>query len=324
MKISELDERALIEHIEGLLTRPGKKTVVGAGEDDCAVLDIGGDNYLLSTTDMLHRETDFPGQMSGWQIGWMSAAVNLSDLASKGAKPLGILMAIGIPPDTELVFFDDIIKGMDDCAHSSGTQVIGGDMDSHEELTITGTALGLVNKDLLIRRSGANPGDIVCVTGNLGTAGAALISLQKKIAVNKKILKALFEPFPRINEGMALAKTRAITSMMDISDGLALSLHDIAKASCVGFKIYEKKLPVLEDVKKLLKGDELLEAVVFTGGDFELLFTVSADMINEAGKACRFSIIGEVIKEGILIERPAGIEELKSRGFEHFRQQRYR
>ena len=324
MKISELNERALIEHIEGLLARQGKKTVVGAGEDDCAVLDIGGDDYLLSTMDMLHRETDFPPQMSGWQIGWMSAAVNLSDLASKGAKPLGILMAIGIPPDTELDFFDDIIKGIDDCAQRSGTQVIGGDMDSHEELTITGTALGLVNKDLLIRRSGANPGDIVCVTGNLGTAGAALISLQKKIAVNKKILKALFEPSPRINEGMALVETRAITSMMDISDGLALSLHDIAKASCVGFKIYEDKLPVLEEVRKLLKGDELTEAVVFTGGDFELLFTVRADMINEAGKACRFSVIGEVIKEDILIERSDGIEELKSRGFEHFKQQRYR
>lgn len=318
MKISDLNERALIEHIEGLLARPGKKTIVGAGEDDCAVLDIGGDDYLLSTTDMLHRKTDFPPQMSGWQIGWMSAAVNLSDLASKGAKPLGILMAVGIPPDTELDFLDEIIKGMDDCVHSCDTQVIGGDMDSHEELTITGTALGLVNKDLLIRRSGATPGDIVCVTGNLGTAGAALISLQKKIAVNKKILKALFEPAPRINEGMALAKTRAITSMMDISDGLALSLHDIAKASSVGFKIYEDKLPVLWDVKKLLKGDELLEAVVFTGGDFELLFTVRADKINEARNACRFSVIGEVIKEGIVIERSDGIEELKCRGYEHF------
>src|SRR4030067_758355 len=245
MKNSDLNERTLIEHIQGLLSRPGKETIVGPGEDDCAVLDMGGDDYLLSTMDMLHRETDFPPQMSGWQIGWMSAAVNLSDLASKGARPLGILMAIGIPPDTELGFFDDIMKGMDDCAKSSGTKVIGGDMDSHQELTITGTALGLVNKDLLIRRNGANPGDMVCATGKLGSAGAALLSLQKKNAVNEKILKALFEPVPRINEGMALVKTRAITSMMDISDGLALSLHDIAKASCGGVMIYEYRVPVL-------------------------------------------------------------------------------
>ncbi len=322
MKIRELNERVLIERIARVLTKPGKNIVVGAGDDDCAVLDIGGDDYLLATTDMLHRKTDFPQQMSGWQIGWMSVAVNLSDLASKGAKPLGILMAIGVPPDTELDFFDDIINGMDTCARSFGTQVIGGDMDSHEELTMTGTALGFVNKDLLIRRSGANPGDIVCVTGNPGTAGAALILLKKNISVDqeilKEILKALFEPIPRINEGIALAKTRAVTSMMDISDGLALSLHDLAKASGVGFKIYEDKLPVLTDVKKLLEGDELFEAIVFTGGDFELLFTVAPDKIDEARNACSFTVIGEVIKEGIFIERSNGIEALKGRGFEHF------
>jgi thiamine-monophosphate kinase len=318
MKIREINERALIEHIAGLLAKPGKNTVVGAGEDDCAVLDLGGDDYLLATTDMLHRKTDFPLQMSGWQIGWMSVAVNLSDLASKGAKPLGVLMAIGIPPDMELGFLDEIIKGMDDCARIYGTQVIGGDMDSHDELTITGTALGLVKKDLLIRRSGAHIGDLVCVTGTLGTAGAALISLQKNITIDQQILKALFEPTPRINEGMALAKTRAVTSMMDISDGLALSLHDIAKASCVGFKIYEDRLPVLPEVRNLLKSDELLEVSVFTGGDFELLFTVCPDKINETKNACPFTVIGEAVKEGIFIERSNGIEELKGRGYEHF------
>lgn len=318
MKIRELNERVLIERIARSLTKPGKNIIAGAGDDDCAVLDTGGEDYLLATTDMLHRKTDFPQQMSGWQIGWMSVAVNLSDLASKGAKPLGILMAVGIPPDTGLDFFDDIIKGMDDCVRSFGTQVIGGDMDSHEELTMTGTALGLVNKDLLIRRGGANPGDVVCVTGNPGTAGAALILLQKNINVDQEILKALFEPIPRINEGMALAKTRTVTSMMDISDGLALSLHDLAKASGVGFKIYEDKLLVLPDVKKLLESDELFEAIVYTGGDFELLFTIAPDKIDEARNACPFTIIGEVIKEGIFIERSNGIEALKGRGFEHF------
>lgn len=318
MKIRDLDERALIEHIAALLGRPDNVTIVGAGEDDCAVLDIGEDNYLLATTDMLHAKTDFLPQMSGWQIGWMSVAVNLSDLASKGAKPLGILMAIGVSPETELDFLDDIIKGMNDCARISGTQVIGGDMDSHDELTMAGTALGVVKKNELIRRRGAHPGDFVCVTGNPGTAGAALILLQKNIKAEKQILKALFEPIPRINEGMALAKTHAITSMMDISDGLALSLYDIGKASNVGFTIYEDKLPVLPAVKKLLKKDELFEAVLFTGGDFELLFTVSQDKIDEVKNACSFTVIGEVIQEGFFIERYTGREELKRRGYEHF------
>jgi thiamine-monophosphate kinase len=318
MKISELNERALIQRIAQLLPRQDKNIVVGAGDDDCAVLDIGGDDLLLLTTDMLHRKTDFPQRMTGWQIGWMSVAVNLSDIASKGARPLGILMAMGLPPDTELDFLEDIIKGMNDCARKFNTHVLGGDTDSHDELTMTGTALGSIKKKLLVQRNGAKPGDLVCVTGNLGTAGAAILSMDKGISVESKILKALFEPAPRINEGIALAGTCAVSSMMDISDGLALSLHDIGKASSVGFKIYEDRLPVIPEVTDLLEGDELLQVVVYTGGDFELLFTIPPDKLGIVKSACPFTVIGEVINEGIFIQRAGGLEELKGKGYEHF------
>jgi thiamine-monophosphate kinase len=318
MKVGEFGERALIARISKLLAKPGNNFIVGAGEDDCAVLDIGSEEYLLATTDMLHRKTDFPLQMRGEQIGWMSVAVNLSDLASKGAKPIGVLMAMGIPPDTELGFVEEIAKGMDDCASRFGTQIIGGDTDSHDELTMAGTALGLVRKELLIRRSGAGEGDLVCVTGSLGSAGAALLALDKEILVSEEILKTLFEPVPRVKEGMALAESRAVTSMMDISDGLALSLHDISKASGVGFRIYENRLPVLSSVKRLFKGEELLDAVVFTGGDFELLFTVAPDRIEKARKACRLTVIGEVSGDGVFIVREGRVEDLPSRGYEHF------
>lgn len=321
MEVGEFSERALIARISKLLAKPSNNVIVGAGEDDCAVLDIGGKDYLLVTTDMLHRKTDFPPEMTGWQIGWMSVAVNLSDLASKGAKPIGVLMAMGIPPHTELDFIEEIVRGMDDCAGKYGTQIIGGDTDSHEELTMAGTALGQIKKELLIRRSGAREGDLVCVTGNLGSAGAALLALKTpylNTGINEEILKALFEPVPRINEGMALAESRAVTSMMDISDGLALSLHDLSKASGAGFKIYESKLPVLPSVRRLLKGEDLLEAVVYTGGDFELLFTVAPNKIEKARKACPLTVIGEVIGEGVLIERAGGLEELEARGYEHF------
>ncbi len=334
MKVGELKERALIARIAKLFAEPENNVVVGAGEDDCAVLDIGGEDYLLVTTDMLHRKTDFMPQMTGWQIGWMSVAVNLSDLASKGAKPLGIVMAMGIPPDVELDFLEGIARGMDDCASRFGTQIIGGDTDSHDELTMAGTALGTVKKELLIRRSGAREGDLVCVTGNLGTAGAALLALKTPYSetpylntrtmgtnrkfVNEGILKALFEPLPRINEGIALAESRAVTSMMDISDGLALSLHDLSKASGVGFRVYENKLPVLPYVRRLLKSEELLDTVVYTGGDFELLFTVAPDKFEKARKACPLTVIGEVIGEGVFIERDGRLEELKAKGYEHF------
>jgi len=318
MKIKELGERALIQRISGLLSG-GDNIVVGAGQDDCAVLDTGNEEYLLVTTDMLHRKTDFPLQMTGRQIGWMSVAVNLSDLASKGARPLGVVMAMGIPPDTEVEFIEDVVKGMDECASKYGTQIIGGDTDAHDELTMVGTAFGLVKKERLIRRSGARVGDLVCMTGHIGTAGAALFALDKKIPVNQKILKALFEPVPRIEEGMALVGSSSVTSMMDVSDGLALSLHDMKRAGSVGFKIYESKLPVLTDVKKLLKGEELLEAALFEGGDYELLFTMVPEKLDAARKACHLTVIGEVIENGIFIELASGVvEELKARGYEHF------
>jgi thiamine-monophosphate kinase len=317
VKVSDLGERALIAHISKILAKRGNNIVVGAGDDDCAVLDIGGDDYLLVTTDMLHRKTDFPLQMTSHQIGWMSVAVNLSDLASKGARPIGIVMAMGIPSDTELTCIEDIVNGMENCASKFGAHIIGGDMDSNEELTITGTALGIVKKDLLIRRSGARAGDLVCVTGIPGRAGIALVALDKKIPVTKKFLNALFEPLPRINEGMALVKSSSVTSMMDLSDGLALSLHDMSMASGMGFKIYEDKLPALPHVKWLDK-EEILDIAVFTGGDFELLFTAAPDKLDEAKRACKLTVIGEVIENGVFIEKKDGVEELKARGYEHF------
>jgi thiamine-monophosphate kinase len=318
MKISDLGERALIERISRLLARPRGNVVVGAGEDDCAVLDIGGQDYFLVTTDMLHRKTDFHPQMTGRQIGWMSVAVNLSDLASKGARPIGILIAMGIPPDTELGFIDDAVKGMDDCASKYGAQIIGGDIDSHDELTITGTAFGTTKKDMLIRRSGARIGDLVCLTGVPGKAGAALQALNRKLPVGEELLKALFEPLPRIKEGMALAESRAVTSMMDMSDGLALSLYDMNRANGTGFKIYESSLPVLPEINGL-KNEELKDATVFWGGDFELLFTIDPSKIETAKRACSLTIIGEVIKKGIYIERAGNVEELIPEGYEHWK-----
>ena len=318
MKVSELGERELVSRIAGLLAEPSENVIEGAGEDDCAVLDIGRDDYLLATTDMLHRKTDFPHEMTGRQVGWMSVAVNLSDLASKGAHPVGVLMAMGIPPDTEVSFIEDIVRGMDECTSKYGTYIIGGDTDSHDELTITGTALGMVKKDLLIRRSGAKQGDLVCVTGNPGKAGIALLVMGKKIPARPEKLKTLFEPAPRINEGIALAESRSVTSMMDISDGLALSLHDLSEASSVGFKIYEDKLPALPRVKGLKTG-ELKDAAVFSGGDFELLFTIAPQKLEKARKACPLTVIGEVIEDGVFIERAGRVEELPARGYEHFK-----
>lgn len=319
MKLGDIGERALVRRLSGIFSK-GSGIIEGAGEDDCAVIDIGENECLVITTDMLHSTTDFPQRMSAWQIGWMSAAVNLSDIAAKGARPLGIVMAMGMPPELEVGFVEEIAVGMETCARTYGTYILGGDTDSHSELTIVGTAFGLTRKDLLIRRSGAKPGDLVCVTGHLGSAGAALRALESGREAGRDVMRALFEPVPRITEGLALAGTRAVTSMMDISDGLAVSLYELSRAGGVGFRVHAANIPMLPEVACL---DDALELATYTGGDFELLFTVRPDVLDDVRKACSFSVIGEVIGEGVLIEGDGRVETLPERGYEHLKTTTY-
>ncbi|WP_407282892.1 thiamine-phosphate kinase [Methanolobus sp. WCC1] len=298
ISVSELGERPLISRLSGIFSSVHNPDVtLGAGPDDCAVIDISENEYMVITTDMLHRKTDFPLCMTPWQIGWMSAAVNFSDVASMGARPIGFLSAMGFSKDTDLSFIDEISRGMNDCAKFCGTSVIGGDIDTHDELTITGTALGKVNKSELLTRRGAKPGDIICVTGFAGSAGAALHALENGIEIPDSLLNTLLEPVPRINESQELARTGAVTSLMDTSDGLAMSLHDLADLNNVGFKIDEKSLPIQQEIVDFVSSESsvLADFALYTGGDFELLCTVSPDMLEAAQSACYLNVIGEVV-----------------------------
>ena len=295
----------------------GETAVVGAiirnldiEFEDCAVIDITDAEYLVATTDMFHRTTDFPEEMSAWQIGWMSAAGTLSDIAAMGAHPCGLLISIGLP-DLPHAFVESMIEGLSDCARKCGTAIIGGDTDSHQELTITGTALGRVRKDRILRRRGAQIGDLVCVTGYLGTAGAGMRALELGLAADDPVaVKTLFEPTPRIAEGMRLAESKAVTSMMDNSDGLSESLYQLAEVNGCGFTIQADSLPVLP----VLDTGKDLELVLYAGGDFELLFTVAPERLVDARDACELTVIGAVtqVAGGITLD---GTREIERKGY---------
>jgi len=261
--------------------------------------------------------------MTPWQIGWMSAAVNFSDIAAMGAEPTGLVMAIGMPADTETAFVVSLAKGMQACAEFCGTAIIGGDLDTHAELTITGTALGRVKKSQLLLRRGARPGDLVCVTGYTGSAGVALEALQSRKQVSENILKALFEPVPRTKEARILAESGAVTSMMDTSDGLAMSLYDLSRQSHVGFRIRESALPILKEVREFaLNPDKLREFALYTGGDFELLITVDPQKIKKVQNICNLVVIGECTKyeAGIVLESPeCKLITIEQRGYQQLK-----
>jgi thiamine-monophosphate kinase len=158
-----VDDRALLAAVSSVI---GEATV----EDDCAVLPCG-DWCLVLTTDMLHATTDFPEDMTDWQRGWMAAAVTLSDVASMGAEPVALLLATGLDDPARL---GEITRGAADCCARHGGRLVGGDIDRHAELTLVSTALGRVEPAHLVRRRGARPGDLVCVTGTPGRAEAGL------------------------------------------------------------------------------------------------------------------------------------------------------
>ncbi|MDD4568363.1 MAG: thiamine-phosphate kinase, partial [Methanoculleus chikugoensis] len=267
-----MDERGLHQLI-GTIIDPERLA------DDCAVIPCG-DRLLVASTDMLHETTDFPAGMTDWQAGWMSTAVTLSDIASMGAAPGQVLLAVGLDRPERL---RGIMEGARDCCTAFGAELVGGDLDAHRELTIVSTGLGLVAPEHLVRRRGARPGDVIAVTGPLGEAQAALNGHDRHI-------KELLEPQPRVREGQALGRA-GVSAMMDISDGLALSLYDLLAVNDCGFSIDTARLPLPASVPEA-EGREL---ALYGGGDFELLFTAPAGILPVPGVTAH--VIGEVIAE---------------------------
>lgn len=301
-----IGERELIRRISVILG--------GIQHDDCAVIDLG-ERYFVASTDMLHQRTDFPDIMNPWQMGWMAVAVNLSDIAAMGAEPAGLLIAAGLPPEADCYFIDELFSGFADCAALYGTRVLGGDTDSHQELTITGTSLGFVEKELILRRRGAQVGDLLCTTGSLGAAGGGLWAWQN--GVESELITRLLEPEPRLKEGRALAKSRSVTAMMDNSDGLALSLSDLSEVSGVGFSVFQDKLPLAPGLVEMVGEEMALQMALGAGGDFELAFTLRPSGLQAAREACSLTVIGEVVEEGIWMEREGERREIVGKGYEH-------
>jgi thiamine-monophosphate kinase len=265
-------------------------------QDDCAVIPCA-DRLLVVSTDMLHETTDFPSGITDRQIGWMAVAVTLSDIASMGATPGPILLAVGLDRQERIL---PIMEGARDCCRAFGAELVGGDLDAHRELTLVSTGLGTVAPEHLVRRRGARPGDRIAVTGPLGEAQAALEGYGRH-------WNELVQPQPRVAEGQALARA-GVSAMMDISDGLALSLYDLVAANGCGFAIETSRLPLPAGVPER-EGREL---ALYGGGDFELLFCASPDRLPVPGVEAH--VIGSVISEPVVL---ADGDPVERRGYLH-------
>jgi thiamine-monophosphate kinase len=289
-----MDERSALGMLAGW---------VGGAGDDAAVID-----GLVLTTDMLHERTDFPAGTTRYTAGWRTIGASLSDVAAMGASATAAVAAYGAPtfdPDEIEAF----VKGASDVCETTGARYVGGDLDNHEQFTVAGTVVGRTDEPIF--RDGASPGETVYVTGTLGRTGAAVREFERG---NADRGNDLFQFEPRVAAGRQLASVA--TAMMDSSDGLARSLHQLAAASDCGFDVEWDRLPVDPSVDAVAADDaERRELSTYFGEDFELVFTGPRAVVEGMRESLDTPItrIGTVTDGGV---RADG-EPLPDRGYTH-------
>ncbi|MDZ7746787.1 MAG: thiamine-phosphate kinase [Halobacteriales archaeon] len=286
-----MDERAALGLIGDALPAAG---------DDCAVV-----GSTVVTTDMLHETTDFPPGTTRYTAGWRSVGASLSDVAAMGADATAAVAVYAAPSFDEQAL-RAFLRGAREVCEATGARYVGGDLDRHEEFTVATTALG--EADAPVSRSGASVGDTVCVTGELGRSAGGF----RLFETDTERANELFRFEPRVAAGLAIAPHAS--AMMDSSDGLARSLHQLADASGCGFAVEYDRLPIHQSVAEGADdaADERELAVHF-GEDFELVFTTPEPALACETSPVSVTSIGEVTEMGVEMDG----EPLPDRGYTH-------
>jgi len=298
--------------------------------DDVSAVEIGTEDLIVLKTDMLVDKTDVPPNMSLWQACRKAVVMNISDFAAKGVKPIAMLVSLGLPKNlTTPKNAEQIGKGLNAGAREYDAYIIGGDTNEASDLVISISLFGTARKNTLMLRNGAKPDDLVAVTGLFGKTAAGLKILVEGLKAPKKIGEILADsvlmPYARLKEGLALSQTRAVSASIDSSDGLAWSLHEIAKASNVGFLI--NSFPTAKEVKRFAKITKLdpLELTLYGGEEYELVLTIKSKLWEKAEKAVervggKLFRIGKVAAEKqVLLEIDGEKSIIEPRGWEHFK-----
>lgn len=310
-----LTEFNLIDHFITQRTPIRQDVILGIG-DDCALLAVPPGYELAVSMDTLVAGVHFAHDTAAYDVGYKALAVNLSDLAAMGAEPAWVTLAMTLPTINE-DWLEGFCAGFFALSKQFNVQVIGGDTTCGP-LSITIQIHGLIPAGKAIRRDGAQPGDLIYVTGNLGTAGLAL---QLGAAAPPEISRYLLRPYPRIKEGLALRDIAS--SAIDISDGLAADLNHILNRSHVGAKINVEQLPMLNELAvhtSLLHAKQL---ALSAGDDYELCFTVPPEKITCLQQTLpknSYHAIGVINQSAILTLQNADGTDflLTSLGYQHF------
>jgi thiamine-monophosphate kinase len=334
--VDSLTERELIARVRAHLPPAPPWVLVGIG-DDAAVVEPARNRVDVLTCDACVDGVHFDRAFSPPDaIGHRALAVNLSDLASMGAAPRLALLSMALPVTLALADFDAIIGAFAALAAGHGVHVIGGNLTrTPGPLTIDVTAMGTVKRRQALTRAGARPGDDVYVSGTIGKAAAGLRSLQSaasdpQTAVGpdrSAVARAYLYPEPRLRLGIHLARNKAASACMDLSDGLADGLEQVAEASGVGMAIDGDALPIDADARAIFaaRGEDALVESLRGGDDYELLIAVRPRSQRRLAEAIRrggvpLTKIGRCTAErGVTVHGAHGSSPLVlSQGFSHF------
>lgn len=238
--------------------------------DDCAVLPVADGDALLFTADLLNEGVHFLRRAtSARELGGKALAVNLSDIAAMGGRPVATLLSLALPPDAGETWAEEFMEGYRALSERYGVALVGGDTTrSGQGITINVTAIGRAPLSCIKRRSAARPGDVLFTTGALGASGAGL----RDLLAGRLDTPAAAEhrnPRPQVEEGLWLGMRREVHAMMDLSDGLASDLRHILDRSRVGAEVLLERIPVAE-------GSDLQTAAC-GGEDYKLLLTADAE-----------------------------------------------
>jgi thiamine-monophosphate kinase len=328
--VADAGEHALIALIRARVPAAPAWVAVGLG-DDAAVVAPARNTLDVLTTDALVEGVHFDRRFTPpAAIGHRALAVNLSDLAAMGATPRVALLSLVLPPALSVADLTAMLDRLLALAAAHGVALVGGNITrSPGPLMVDVTAVGAVRPRRVLTRAGARAGDDVWVSGAIGAAAAGLGSLGSGGTADPELAAceaAFLTPQPRLRLGMLLGRNRAATSCVDLSDGLADGLHQLAQASGAGFDIDASRLPVPAAARAwfVSRGRDPILAALTGGDDYELLFTVSPrkrrrlDTVRRQAGALPLTRIGTVVRlPGVRLDRDGGQAPVPP-GYEHF------
>jgi thiamine-monophosphate kinase len=337
-EIASLGEFGLIEHLTKNIELQNASSLLGVG-DDAAVIDHFGKQTVV-TSDLLIEGVHFDLMYTPLKhLGYKSVVVNLSDIYAMNATPTQIVLGLGISNRFSVEAMDEFYNGVYAACAGYGVDLVGGDITSSQKgFIIAVTAIGEVTPDQYVKRSTARKGDLLCVSGDLGSAYVGLLFMEreKKIFVESPgvqpdledeayVIGKLLKPEARkdIIDFFALSGV-VPTAMMDISDGLSSEILHICKQSNLGCVLYEEKIPIAEDMKRAAYKFEIdPTACALSGGeDYELIFTIRQDDYDKLVLNEQISVVGYMTDPGqgaTIITRGGSKHELVAQGWNHLK-----